>query len=62
MTQIERHAFDWRNSKINGCLKKRFILAGGVNSDESRLYEMNDSIRETGGGSFPGIQVKDSGG
>lgn len=43
-------------------LKKKIILAGGVNSDESRLYEMNDSIRETGGGPFPGIQVKDSGG
>lgn len=40
--------------------KRRIILAGGVNSDESRLYEMNDSIRETGGEPIPGIQVRDS--
>ena len=31
-----------------------------MNSDESRLYEMNDSIRETGGEPIPGIQVRDS--
>lgn len=40
--------------------RERIVLAGGVNSDESRLYEMNDSIRETGGEPIPGIQVRDS--
>lgn len=39
---------------------KKIIPAGGVNSDESRLHEMDDSIRGTDVESISGIQVKDS--
>lgn len=38
----------------------KIILIVGMNSDESRLCETNDSCGETSGEAIPGIFVKDS--
>ena len=52
--------FEQRNGKIDGCFKKKNHSCWDVNSDESRLPEMDDSFRETGAEATSGIQVKDS--